>query len=195
MNLGKKKNESKKIPFGAKCVFRGVIFDVWQWKQKMFDGSFAIFEKLKRPDTVNVIAVVGQKILLLKQKQPDWKKCKNTLAGGRADEGESPLEAAKRELLEESGYISNDWKLWKKQNPYNKLIWTVYTFVAHNCVQKQKPKKDAGERIKPALVTFEEFLKLSDNPDFYEKELVGVLHRARYDKKYQKELYNLFFKK
>ena len=74
MNLGKKKNESKKIPVGAKCVFRGVVFSVWQWKQKMFDGSFAIFEKLKRPDTVNVIAIVGPKILLLKQKQPDWKK-------------------------------------------------------------------------------------------------------------------------
>lgn len=195
MNPGKQTRKQKNLPVGAKLVFKGVIFDVWQWKQKMFDRSYATFENLKRADTVNVIAVIGQKILLLKQKQPDWKRYKNTLAGGRVDEGESPLEAAKRELLEESGYVSNEWKLWKKQNPYNKLIWTVYTFVAHNCYQKQKPEKDAGERIKPVLVTFEEFLKLSDNPDFYEKELVGVLHRARYDKKYQKELYNLFFKK
>ena len=194
MNSEKHRKKRKNIPANAKRVFRGVIFDVWQWKQKMFDGSFAVFEKLERADTVNVIAIVGQKILLLKQKQPDWKKDKNTLAGGRVDEGESPLLAAKRELLEESGYASSDWKLWKKQNPYNKLIWTVYTFVAHNCYQKQKPEEDAGERIKSFLITFEEFLKLSDNPDFYEKELAGVLHRARYDKKYQKELYNLLFK-
>ena len=89
-------------------------------------GATATFEKLKRADTVNVIAVVGQKIIIAQTKQPDWKKYKNTLAGGRVDEGESPLQAAKRELLEESGYVSNKWILWKKIKPYGKIIWIVH---------------------------------------------------------------------
>ncbi|KKT71448.1 MAG: NUDIX hydrolase [Candidatus Moranbacteria bacterium GW2011_GWF1_44_4] len=70
----------KTLPKNAKRVFRGVIFDVWQWKQKMFDGSLATFEKIKRPDTVNIVGVVGKRIIILRQKQPDWKKSKNTLA-------------------------------------------------------------------------------------------------------------------
>jgi ADP-ribose pyrophosphatase len=195
MNPEKQIKKRKDLPAGARLVFKGVIFDVWQWKQKMFDGSFAIFEKLKRADTVNVIAVVGQKILLLKQRQPDWKEYKNTLAGGRVDEGESPLQAAKRELLEESGYTSNKWILWKKINPYGKIIWTVYSIVARDCIKKQDSEPDAGERLEAKLISFDEFLKLSEDPDFYEGELKNSLLRARFDKKYREELYKLLFQK
>ena len=45
----------KPIPKDARCVFKGVIFEVWQWEQKMFDGSMATFERIKRPDTVVII--------------------------------------------------------------------------------------------------------------------------------------------
>jgi ADP-ribose pyrophosphatase len=185
-----------KLPKNAKRVFKGVIFDVWQWKQKMFDGSHATFEKLIRADTVNVIAVVdNKKIILLRQKQPDWKKSKNTLAGGRVDGDESPIEAAKRELLEETGYVSKKWILWKKINPYGKIVWTVYNFIARDCVKKQNPHPDAGEKMKARLVGFEEFLKLSEDPNFYEGELKYSLLRARFDPKYRKEFKKLLFGK
>lgn len=161
----------------------------------MFDGSVKVFEKLKRSDTVNVIAVSGNKILILNQRQPDWKKSKRSLPGGRIDENEKPLAAAKRELLEETGYISNNWELWLEQNPVSKIIWTVYTFVARDCKRIQKPKPDAGEKIKTKPITFDEFLMLSENTDFYEGELKNALLRARLDEKYRKEFYNLLFKK
>src|SRR3990167_5280393 len=53
------------IPDTAKRVFRGQIFDVYQWPQKMFDNSTQTFEMLRRPDTIAVIAVVEDKILIL----------------------------------------------------------------------------------------------------------------------------------
>lgn len=187
------KKRNKNLPKNAKRVFKGVIFDVWQWRQKMFDGSTAVFEKLKRADTVNVIAVVGQRILLLRQKQPDWGKHKNTLAGGRVDEGESPLQAAKRELLEEAGYVSKKWILWKEINPYGKIVWTVHNFVARDCEKSEEPKLDAGEKIKIEFVSLDKFLKLSDDPDFYEGELKNSLLRARLDKKCRKEFRKLLF--
>ncbi|MDD5489141.1 MAG: NUDIX domain-containing protein [Candidatus Moranbacteria bacterium] len=185
----------KKLPKNAKRVFKGVIFDVWHWKQKMFDGRSAIFEKLVRADTVNVIGTVGEKIILLRQKQPDWKKHKNTLAGGRVDEGESPLEAAKRELLEETGYVSKKWKLWKKINPYGKIVWTVHNFVARDCVKKQNPHPDTGEKIKMRMATFGEFLSLGEDKNFYEGELKNTLVRARYDRKFRKEFKKMLFGK
>lgn len=186
---------NKNIPKNAKRVFKGVVFDVWQWKQKMFDGSVEIFEKLRRPDTVNVIPVVGDKILILRQRQPDWKKDKTTIAGGRIDEGEKPLAAAKRELLEETGYASNDWVLWKKQNLSGKIIWTIYTYIARDCYFQQLPQPDAGEKIDTKLITFDEFLMLSDDPDFYEGEIKSSLLRSRFDKKCRNEFHNLFFEK
>ncbi len=34
------------IPDHATCVFRGMLFDVYQWQQEMFDGSIETFEML-----------------------------------------------------------------------------------------------------------------------------------------------------
>src|SRR5882757_3955251 len=101
-----------KIPPQAKKVFQGVIFSVYQWQQEMFDGSTETFEMLKRPNTIEVIATQGDKILISRQSQPN-KENFYSLFGGRAEEGEDPLVTAKRELLEESGLESDDWELFK----------------------------------------------------------------------------------
>ena len=53
-----------KIPEHAKKVFEGVLFDVYQWEQECFDGSHATFEAVERLGSVNVIPVVGDKILI-----------------------------------------------------------------------------------------------------------------------------------
>src|SRR3989344_9686996 len=99
-----KRPESKQpIPGHAKRVFKGVLFDVYQWEQKMFDGSTAIFEKLKRPDTVVVFPVLPDgRIILTEQEQPG-KEAFIGATGGRVDVGEEILQTAHRELLEESG--------------------------------------------------------------------------------------------
>ena len=92
---------AKTIPDNAEMVFRGVIFDVYQWPQTMFDGSTETFEMLRRPDTVKIIAIKGDKIIIIKQRQPrkDWFY---TYPGGRIDPTDrNELAAAKRELREE----------------------------------------------------------------------------------------------
>jgi ADP-ribose pyrophosphatase len=171
----------KSIPQDAKLVFKGEIFEVWQWEQKMFDGSVATFERLKRPDTVQVITVVGDRILIQQQEQPDSAQPFVSLPGGRGDDGEEPLEAAKRELLEESGYVSDDWTLWKEDSPVGKIEWTIYTFIARNCRKESEPHLDGGEKITSRLVSFEEFLQLPDDPSFRDFELIVRFLRMRLD--------------
>ena len=112
----------KAIPKSAKKVFAGEIFDVYQWRQKMFDNSFQIFEAIKRPDTVEIIGITpGKKIIVLKQKQPhtDWFF---SLPGGRVDQGENQRQAAQRELKEETGYETYKLILWKSIYNVNTII-------------------------------------------------------------------------
>ena len=171
----------KPIPEDAQKVFKGLIFDVYQWQQKMFDGSVQTFERLKRPDTSQVIATVGDKILIQTEEQPNAEAPFTSLPGGRHDPGEDALTAAKRELLEETGYVSDDWEMWREVDPVSKIEWTVHTFIARNCRKEKEQHLDAGERVSTRLVNFDDFLALSDDDTFYSPEIVPDLLRMQID--------------
>lgn len=159
------------IPKNAKRVFKGIIFDVYHWQQKLFDGSMATYEGLKRPDSVEIIAVKANKIVLARQEQPALAPFHGLFAG-RVDQGEEPLEAAKRELLEESGLESDDWELLKVYEPLmTKIEWRSHLFVARSSKKVQEPALDHGEKIEIKEVDFDEFLEIVSRDDFRDKEL------------------------
>ncbi|MBI5734116.1 MAG: hypothetical protein HY973_04220, partial [Candidatus Kerfeldbacteria bacterium] len=59
------------MPPDAKLVFKGVVFEVYQWEITGYDGQKRVFEKLKRPDTAMVIPVIKEgKIVVAQQEQP-----------------------------------------------------------------------------------------------------------------------------
>lgn len=71
-----KRPQSKQpIPPHAKRSFTGIIFDVYQWEQRLYDGSTTTFEKIKRSDTVNVILTTpDKKIILTRQEEHGLKR-------------------------------------------------------------------------------------------------------------------------
>ncbi len=180
------------IPDNAKRVFKGVLFDVYQWEQEVFDGTKATFEKLKRPDTVVVFPVLPDgKIILTEQEQPG-KEPFIGATGGRVDEGEDILAAAKRELLEESGYEAEEFILWDAQHPTGKIDWVVYTFIAKGLKKVADLHLDAGEKITLKTVTLDELIDISMEKKFEEKEIVFKLFEAKFDPKKRAELEALF---
>ena len=118
------------IPENAKLVFKGMIFDVYQWEQEMFDGTYETFEMLRRPDASLIIAIDGDSIVLQDEEQPGGIIEKNRLPGGRIEPGESPLDGAKRELREEIGQEYADWALLEVTQPAIKIEWFVYVYIA-----------------------------------------------------------------
>lgn len=155
----------KLIPDNAEMVFQGKIFDVYQWPQEMFDGTTETFEMLKRADTVEIIAIKNDKIIITRQKQPrkDWYY---TFPGGRTDvEDENELMAAKRELREETGMEFRNWKLIKVVQPFAKVDWLVYTFLATDFIQQGEQELDAGEMIEVEEMDFAEMAKLTKEPN------------------------------
>lgn len=166
----------KKIPDHAERVFKGVLFDIYQWQQEMFDGSFATFECTFRRPGVNIIATTSDgKILINNEEQPHSQKF-ITLPGGNS-ESENLLEDAKRELLEETGYVSQDWVEWKRFDilKYEKLEWNAIYFIAKDCKKVADQELDSGEKIEVNLYSFQEFLEISQKPDFRNKELQRII--------------------
>lgn len=158
-----------KLPPQAKKVFQGKIFSVYQWQQEMYDGTTETFEMLKRPDTIQIIATQGDKIILSRQSQPT-KENYYSFLGGRAEEGEDPLVTAKRELLEESGLESSDWELFKVYHPVHKMEWDIYFFIAKNCQKTTEPKLDPGEKIETIVCSFDEFIAIIEDDSFWGTE-------------------------
>ncbi len=181
----------KKIPDNAKKVFEGVLHDVYQWQQEMFDGSFSTFEMLRRRDAVTVLAVAGDKILINHEEQPSVGKFISLPAGDTGSE--FFIEDAKRELLEETGYVSKEWKEWFSVDVlgYSKMVWNNHYYIAKDAVQQKDPTNDPGEKIEVQLISFEQLLELKDNPSFRNKDLIAIFQKASEDEKEKQKLKDL----
>ncbi|MFH1030235.1 MAG: NUDIX domain-containing protein [bacterium] len=153
------------IPKKAKKVFNGILFDVYHWEQKMFDGSFKTFEMLERLPTVDIITIANGKIITIIQEQPG-RSAYPSLPGGAIEKNENPLEAAKRELLEETGYASSKIKLIDEYFGASKISFHEKVYLAKDCKKISEPNPDCGEKLKLKFLSFDEFLNLSRNNKF-----------------------------
>lgn len=172
--------ESKQpIPAHAKRVFEGKIFDIYQWEQLLYDGSKAIFEKAKRKsDSVGVLPITETgKILLTKQEQPQEKPFIGAI-GGRMDQGETPLETAKREMLEEAGLEAENWDLFLAVQYDLKVDWVCYTFIAKGLTQKERAL-EAGEKIEIIEVSFDEYMDIILEDDYRDPEIAFHILKAK----------------
>ncbi len=147
-----------KIPAQAKSVFKGEIFEVFQWEQELFDGSMAIFEMTKRDDTTEVIAVKDGLIWFAEQEQP-MKGVYQSFFGGRVEPGEDSETGAIRELEEESGMIPGSLEKIFSVMPLSKTEWTNHYYIARDCQLTSAINLDPGEKITIKSCTFEELIE------------------------------------
>ncbi len=178
-----KKQNPKTPPYGlpptAKRVFNGHIWNVYQWEQRMFDGTTGTFECLKRVNTTVIIPVIGDKILIQRQLQPHWDRELICLPSGRCNGEEEPLKCGARELLEETGYASNDWEFLQSVHPYRNIVWEVFTFIARDCQKQAQQNLDPGERINLEMVSFAELLNLVEHPDWRDLGTATLMYQCR----------------
>ena len=70
------------------------------------------YYSLKLPDYAAVVALTEeQRVVIVRQYRPAVEHHTLELPSGLVDAGETPLEAARRELLEETGYQGGEWEL------------------------------------------------------------------------------------
>lgn len=153
---------ARTIPSQAKRVFEGVMFDVYQWPQTMFDGSTATFEMAKRPDTVEVLCLVDDKLLVLHQQQPGSALYYDLPSGAHDIELETELEAAQREVTEETGWSFANWRLIECRQKDFRIERLVYTFLAWAPTQYTQPQLDNGEKIEVKPMTLQQAKALID---------------------------------
>lgn len=153
----------KKIKFGKlKTVFRGKVFSIKQCDVILPDGAKTVFEYCERPASVSTLAFNEKnELLMIKERRAGYDHNVWFLPGGRMDHrGDTPLEAARRELREETGYNAKKMKLIQKKSPASTLIWDIYLFAAKNLTWDPLPK-DLSEVTEPVFVPFKKAVQMA----------------------------------
>lgn len=120
------------------------------------------FYRLHAPDWINIIALTAQnEIVLVEQYRAGIDRPTLETPGGMVDPHEKPLDAAKRELLEETGFRAEQWTPIGRASS-NAAILDNYTyfFLAEGCEQTDEPRPDALEDIAVHRKPMEDFLEL-----------------------------------
>jgi ADP-ribose pyrophosphatase len=97
---------------GGRTVWEGKIASVRVDRFRYADGEEAEREIVEHPGAVAVVAVDGERIFMVRQpREPVGETALLELPAGKLDEeGEDPLDTAKRELAEEVGKGARTWR-------------------------------------------------------------------------------------
>jgi ADP-ribose pyrophosphatase len=124
------------------------------------DGRSADFEVLDGPDTVAILALTeADEVVLAREFRPGPEEVLLELPGGLVDAGRDPSEAARLELLEETGY---EGELAAAGTLLNDAYstWTKHAFVATACRRVQPPAEgDLTEPVLMQLAAFREHVR------------------------------------
>ena len=107
------------------------------------------------PDYVNVVAIThGGLFLCFRQTKYAIEGTSLATVGGFLDPDEAPLVAAKRELLEETGYEAEEWTaLGSYRTDANRGVGMAYFFLARGAHRVSEPNSDDLEEQEPLLLT------------------------------------------
>jgi ADP-ribose pyrophosphatase len=128
------------------------------------DGrTVAGFYSIDMPDHAIIVALTGdqQVVVELNYKHGPRQVCVN-LPAGYLEPGEDPLEAAKRELLEETGYVAEDWSfLGAFAEDGNRGCGRAHIYLATGARRVAEPASGDLEEMVIELMTLPELFEAS----------------------------------
>lgn len=143
--------------------------------QKVYSGWFGVREDLLELPRTNVVQhysvlEAADSVIVLAITDLDEVVCTYeyrhpigthdlALPSGRINEGEKPLDAAQRELQEETGYAASTWELLGSGRPWVGISnMLTHCFLARD-LQKGKSTQDSNEDITVKLIPRKDLLR------------------------------------
>ncbi len=148
---------------GSERLLENRYFSLRSDRLRLPDGGIKDpYYVIERPDAAIVLPLtVRGEVVLVRQYRPPLQMMELGLPAGLVEEGERPEAAARRELLEETGYAGGEWEPLGSftSSPSLKDNW-AHLFLARGVEETSAPDPDEHELVEVVEVSVGELLGL-----------------------------------
>ncbi len=162
-------------------VFPGRVLDVGLEEHRLPNGRQAIFEVIRHPGGAAVLPIFKDgRLLLIHQYRPAVGRMVYEIPAGRLEDGETPEDCVRRELVEETGYTATEFiamgSLWSAVGFCDERVSLFLAVDLSETVAAPEP----DEVIELAPMTLERALRPIEQGEILDsKTLVALLRYAR----------------
>jgi ADP-ribose pyrophosphatase len=164
----------------SRIAYKGPVFSVTSDEVKEPGGIRARRDVIRHSGSIVVLAIDDEKtpprVLLERQYRYAANSLMWELPAGRIDEGERPLAAARRELLEETGYRARQWKRILHFYVSPGFLDETMTIYLASDLQAGEAQPEADEKIATRFFPLPEARKMALNGRIRDaKTICGIL--------------------
>lgn len=167
----------KEIIEAEEEIYKGKIISVFRCKVKLFNDRIALREKVVHPDSAAVIVTNDkQEILLVCQFRQAAGEVIWEIPAGKLDPGETPLEAARREVMEETGCRIDSIKKLMEFYPSPGIMTEKMNLYIAKTKHIEEAKPDTDEVIDSRWFSCSEIERMVLDGEIKDaKSIIGIL--------------------
>jgi 8-oxo-dGTP pyrophosphatase MutT (NUDIX family) len=140
-------SDPKIEPLGGETAFEGKTLTVRVERFRYVDGEVVEREIVRRVDAAAIVAYDDAHVWLVRQPREAILQYTLELPAGKLDEGESPLQTARRELAEETGRDAEHWAEIETYYPSSGYTDEAVHVFAATGLRASDVEPDPAERI------------------------------------------------
>ena len=165
----------------SESVYDGHFLKVRRDQVKLPDGQLAWREHIVHPGAVMIVPIAddGQLVVERQHRYP-LDHVLLEFPAGKLDPGETTLDCARRELLEETGYTAREWR--HLATIHTAIAYTneaIDLFIARKLEKAGSAQLDAGEFVETIVVPFDEAIAMVKGGRITDAKTVAALLWAK----------------
>jgi len=135
------------------------------------------FLKIKENDVIVVVPVVNDYVIMERQYRPAIGKYIYELPAGHIEKGENKINAVKREMREETGYMPKKVSYLFKGYPMPGINTSMHYFYLARDFSEGKAEPEADEEISVKKIKLDKAIKMISSGDIIDlKTIAGLLY-------------------